>query len=540
MATVFMKWLETQPEQYDRGIQLLTLGKLHKLQDRLVGLLIQPGTRVLEIGCGTGALTVAMAAKGAEVVGIDLNAGMLAQAENRTAALGLDEHVVLEHMDAALIAERFKPGSFDLIVSSLALSELSRDSQAYVLSACRSLLAPGGRLAILDEITPSGWIARLAVGMVHLPLRFITWLLTRTTTRPLHNFREALERTGFRSAIVACELMGSLCVFLAEPKPDEGAHPLPVSFKGRLRHRLSLRNLLIDLWAIFFRIMPPYPKVAPGLYSIGQPTPDSPVLVTGNFDLTVRRLVKAIDHKLHAWLLVVDSGGINVWCAAGGGFLTAERVIGALSVSRLDEVVNHRALILPQLCASGVDGWAIRKQTKWGVHWGPVRATDLPAYIRAGRKKTDEMRHVRFPLRDRLEMLAATMGFYGLMILIPVALIWPASFWPLLAAMLGLSLFYAITLPWLPGQDGLAKSLPLAVIALAGMLVYSWYVHSTALTDIFNRLVGLTGLSVFVGAELQGMSPKMRGEQANWGWEVIIAVFLALAYWLIPRLLGWR
>jgi hypothetical protein len=103
-----------------------------------------------------------------------------------------------------------------------------------------------------------------------------------------------------------------------------------------------------------------------------------------------------------------------------------------------------------------------------------------------------------------------------------------------------LSLFYAITLPWLPGQDGLAKSLPLAVIALAGMLVYSWYVHSTALTDIFNRLVGLTGLSVFVGAELQGMSPKMRGEQANWGWEVIIAVFLALAYWLIPRLLGWR
>jgi len=540
MATVFMKWLETQPEKYDRGIQLLTLGKLHKLQDRLVGLLVRPGMRVLEVGCGTGALTVSMAAKGAEVVGIDLNAGMLAQAENRLAASGLDERVVLEHMDAALIVERFDPGSFDLIVSSLAFSELSRDAQAYVLSACHSLLAPGGRLAILDETSPPGWIARIAVAMVHLPLRFITWLLTRTTTHPLRNFQGMLEGAGFRAGIIASEWMGALCVFLAEPKLDDVAQPFPVSFKGRLRYRLNLRTLLVDLWAVFFRIIPPYPKVQPGLYSIGEPTHDSPVLVTGNFDLTVRRLVKAIDNKLHAWLLVVDSGGINVWCAAGGGFLTAERIVGALSTSRLGEVVKHRALILPQLCANGVDGWLIRKQTKWGVHWGPVRAVDLPAYIQSGRKKTDDMRYVRFPLRDRLEMLAATMGFYALLILIPVMLIWPSSFWPLLAAMLGLSLFYAITLPWLPGQDGLAKSLPLTVIALAGMLLYSWYAQSTSLADIFNRVVGLTGLSVFVGAELQGMSPRMRGEQANWGWEAIIGVLLGLVYWLIPPLMGWR
>ncbi len=540
MATVFMKWLETQPEKYDRGIQLLTLGKLHKLQDRLVGLLVRPGMRVLEIGCGTGALTVAIASKGAEVMGIDLDSGMLAQAENRLAASGLNENVVLEHMDAALIAERFQPDSFDLVVSSLAFSEMSRDEQAYVLSACHRILAPGGRLAILDEISPPGWIARIAVGAVHLPLRFITWLLTRTTTHPLRAFQGTLERAGFRAMIIESELMGSLCLYLAEPKLDDQSQPIPISFKGRLRHRISLRTLLVDLWAIFFRIMPPYPKVEPGLYSVGQPTPDSPVLVTGNFDLTVRRLVKAIDRRLHVWLLVVDSGGINIWCAAGGGFLTAERIIGAISTSRLDEVVNHRALILPQLCANGVDGWLIRKQTKWGVHWGPVRAADLPAYIQTGRKKSDDMRQVRFPLRDRLEMLAATMGFYALLILIPVALLWPASFWPLLAAMLGLSLFYAITLPWLPGSDGLAKSLPLTLIALAGMLLYSWYVQSTALADIFNRVVGLSGLSVFVGAELQGMSPRMRGEQANWGWEAIIAVILGLAYWLIPLLMDWR
>ena len=53
-------------------------------------------------------------------------------------------------------------------------------------------------------------------------------------------------------------------------------------------------------------------------------------------------------------------------------------------------------------------------------------------------------------------------------------------------------------------------------------------------------MVGLTGLSVFTGAELQGMSPLMRGEQANWGWEAVIGLVLGAVYWLVPLVLGWR
>jgi ubiquinone/menaquinone biosynthesis C-methylase UbiE len=540
MATVFMKWLETKPAHYDRGIQLLTLGNLRELQTQLVEMLIQPGMRVLEIGCGTGALTYAMARKDAHVVGIDLDAGMLTQAENRLAAAGLQDTVTLEIMDAALIGDRFAPASFDLIVSSLAFSEMAEDEQTYVLSACLPLLASGGQLAVLDEISPAGWLARLMVGFVRFPLRIITWLLTRATTHPLRRFPAMLEKAGYRIREKHPRLLGSLCLFLAAPRAEEGSRSLPESFKGRLRHRVRLRDLLIDLWTTFFRIMPPYPKVQPGLYAVGEPDREAPVLVTGNFDLTVRRLVKAIDKKSHVWLLVVDSGGINVWCAAGGGFLTAERILGALRTSQLDQVVDHRALILPQLCANGVDGWLIREQSSWGVHWGPVRAADLPAYLDGARKKTDDMRQVKFPLGDRLEMMAATMGFYGLMILVPTALIWPSSFWPLFSALLGLSLFYTIMLPWLPGKDGLAKSVPLALFALSGMLLYSWAVDSLVAADMFNRVVGMTGLSVFVGGELQGMSPRMRGEQANWGWEALIAVVLGLAYWLIPVFSGWR
>ena len=298
--------------------------------------------------------------------------------------------------------------------------------------------------------------------------------------------------------------------------------------------------MLIDLWLLFFRIIPPYPKVRPGLYAVGQPDKSSPVLVTGNFDMTVRRLVKAIDGKVNAWVLVADSAGINVWCAAGGGYFTAEKVIAAVKSSHLDEVVKHHALILPQLCANGVDGWRIRKETGWGVHWGPARAEDIQAYLAGKRKKTDAMRWVRFPLKDRLEMVTVTLGFYGLLILLPVFIFWRPLFWPITFSMLGLSYFYALVHPRLPGSDGLYKSIPLTIIALAGLFVYTTLLEPLPALNLFHWVVGLTGLSVFTGAELQGMSPLMRGEQANWGWEAVIGLALAAAYWLVPLALGWR
>ena len=62
-------------------------------------------------------------------------------------------------------------------------------------------------------------------------------------------------------------------------------------------------------------------------------------------------------------------------------------MIAALKTSGVMEAVKHHALILPQLCANGIDGWKIRQETGWGVHWGPVRACDIPAYLAAGRKK---------------------------------------------------------------------------------------------------------------------------------------------------------
>ena len=541
MATVFMKWLETSPKDYDRGIQLLTLGRIQRIKESIAKRYIVPGRRVLEIGCGTGTLTRMMAARGAEVTGIDAAPLMLAEAEKKVAAEGLAERVALENMDATLVGERFPAASFDLIVSTLVFSELQPDEQRFVLQACKHLLRPGGRILIADEVIPDEPQRKLLFYAVRLPLTLLTWLLTRTSTTALRGFEALLAETGFRAKVAEVYLGGSLVLYEILPAETAQAEEvLPPTVVGRLQHRVSVRTMLLDLWLLFFRILPPYPKVRTGLYAVGHPSPASPVLVTGNFDLTVRRLVQAIDRQVDVWVLVADSAGINVWCAAGGGYFTAEKVIAAVKSSHLEQVVSHHALILPQLCANGVDGWRIRRETGWGVHWGPVKARDIPAYLAAKRKKTDAMRWVRFPLMDRLEMVTVTIGFYGLLILLPLLLFWRHLFWPVTFSLLGLSYFYAIVHPWLPGKDGLYKSIPLALIALAGLFLYTTLWQPLPAANLFHWAIGLSGLSVFTGAELQGMSPLMRGEQANWGWEAVVALSLSALYWLVPLALGWR
>ena len=161
MATVFMKWLETSPKDYDRGIQLLTLGRIHHIKAGIANRYVRRGMRILEIGCGTGTLTALLAARGAQVTGIDASPAMLAEAQKKVTAQGLSDHVTLKYMDAAMIGERFPAASFDLITSTLVFSELSTDEQRFVLQACRKLLAPNGRLLIADEVIPAGELRRL-------------------------------------------------------------------------------------------------------------------------------------------------------------------------------------------------------------------------------------------------------------------------------------------------------------------------------------------------------------------------------------------
>jgi hypothetical protein len=141
--------------------------------------------------------------------------------------------------------------------------------------------------------------------------------------------------------------------------------------------------------------------VEPGLYAVGDPTKDSDVFVTANYKLTfdvVRRALKG----MNAWILVLDTKSINVWCAAGKGTFGTDELVARIAETKLDTIVSHRRLILPQLGAVGVNASAVQNQTGFRVSFGPVQARDIPAYAAAGYKKTLAMSTVQFPMLDRL------------------------------------------------------------------------------------------------------------------------------------------
>jgi hypothetical protein len=141
--------------------------------------------------------------------------------------------------------------------------------------------------------------------------------------------------------------------------------------------------------------------VPPGLYAVGAATKDSDVLVTANYKLTfdiVRRSLRG----MNAWVLVLDTKSINVWCAAGKGTFGTEELVRQITGARLSEVVSHRRIILPQLGAVGVNAAEVRKETGFRISFGPVQARDIPAYVAAGYKKTKEMSLINFSMLDRL------------------------------------------------------------------------------------------------------------------------------------------
>ncbi len=155
-----------------------------------------------------------------------------------------------------------------------------------------------------------------------------------------------------------------------------------------------------------------------GLVRIGKPGRGSPVLVTCNFTLTVRRMKDTLRGH-DAWLLVANSKGINVWCAAGGGHLTHHDIISVIRTSHIESEVDHREVILPQLAATGVERRRITETTGFSTRWGPARLEDLPAFLDRGARVHKRERFMRFPLWERLEM-ASMWGVTMLIIALPI------------------------------------------------------------------------------------------------------------------------
>jgi hypothetical protein len=209
-------------------------------------------------------------------------------------------------------------------------------------------------------------------------------------------------------------------------------------------------------------------RVEPGIYSLGHPAPDSPVFVTANYTLSFDALRSALK-GMDGYILVLDTQGVNVWCAAGKGTFGTDELVKRIEETHLPEVVNHRVLILPQLGAPGVAAHEVKKRSHFKVEYGPVRAEDLPEYLKT-HEATAEMRRVRFTLKDRLQLIPVEF----VAVLIPLLILVLIGSKGAIAAILAGTALFPILLPWLPTHNFSTKgfflggvvALPFAIAAL--------------------------------------------------------------------------
>jgi NAD-dependent dihydropyrimidine dehydrogenase PreA subunit len=273
-----------------------------------------------------------------------------------------------------------------------------------------------------------------------------------------------------------------------------------------------------------------------GLRVIGKPGQDAPVFLTCNFDLTVRRVTKAL-RGLDCYLLVAPSKGINVWCAAGGGMFNAHSVTSVLKTSLIAEKVNHRTLILPQLSAPGIDvGW-VEEETGWRCEFGPVYARDIPEYVAARFTKTEAMRLARFPLGDRLEVAVMWAAPMSIVTAIPVAVLSLSSLPGVLGLIWGFALslfvFYDPVMRYVPGAVGLAKSLVLGLIGVAGVAAYGLLVGEWEVGSIVGWSLGILAVAAVLGFDLDGSGPLHAGSTvAYWGrnWQWVLDIWAKFGY----------
>ncbi|MEW6356429.1 MAG: mercury methylation corrinoid protein HgcA [Planctomycetota bacterium] len=279
--------------------------------------------------------------------------------------------------------------------------------------------------------------------------------------------------------------------------------------------------------------------VAPGLYAVGDPTSESPVFVTANYKMSFDRLRSQLGGR-DGWIMVLNTKGINVWCAAGKGAFGTEEILRRIEAVRLPDVVAHRQLILPQLGAPGVAAHEVKKRSGFRVIYGPVRAEDLPAFMDAGMKATPAMRRVRFGFWDRVvlipielvvwvkyaALIAVAMlvlsglgrDFYSLSRLLSVGARSAILF--LGAYLAGVALAPAL-LPWLPGRAfsvkgaaaGFLLVLFLGILSLAGVNLSENPLSAIAWVVIIPTVASFLGMN-FTGAStytsLSGVLREMR------------------------------
>ena len=303
--------------------------------------------------------------------------------------------------------------------------------------------------------------------------------------------------------------------------------------------------------------------IDPGLYALGSPDGKSPVLVSANYKMSFDELRKALPSR-SAWILVLDTDGINVWCAAGKGTFGTDELVKRIETSGLKKVIDHHELILPQLSAPGVSAHKVKKLSGFTVHYGPIKAADLPAYLDMGLKATEAMRRKSFTLWERTVLIPVELTH----ILKPLLIILPGLFLlgglggpggflanalnyglfavlAFVSAIVAGSILNPILLPYVPGRAFSTKGLLIglamaaAVLSLRGYDLHAW----PGLIDTISWFLIIPAISAYLAMNFTGCSTytSLSGVRKEMRWALPLEITMAscgLLTWLTSRLIS--
>ncbi len=284
----------------------------------------------------------------------------------------------------------------------------------------------------------------------------------------------------------------------------------------RIKDRVKLFFSFFFRWTGF--------PIEPTLIKVGNPTNESPVLLTCNFILTVRRVLKAIK-KLDCFLLIAPSKGINVWCGACGDDFHTDSVLSIIKTSGINDVVSNRTLILPQLSAPGIDPTIIKKKSGWTAIFGPVYAKDIPSFINSKLKKSESQKIVRFPISHRAEM--ATLYFSILILLFSIIFWIVAIFLSILNLILYLEtvsilaiIIYGsmLILPSIPFKSGKIMVWIYEGFVLLLIVLFNLFIMVSIFHLIWNIIFSFL-ISMIMAEDFHGLTPIYKSELGEKTWK---------------------
>ncbi|MCX8110828.1 MAG: mercury methylation corrinoid protein HgcA [Syntrophorhabdaceae bacterium] len=273
---------------------------------------------------------------------------------------------------------------------------------------------------------------------------------------------------------------------------------------------------LIGSWKVRWGIGRMNYRVIPGIYGIGRPDETSPVFVTANYKMSFDRLRKALS-GLNAWILVLDTEGINVWCAAGKGRFGTDEIIRQIEKTGLKKIVSHKVIIVPQLGATGVRAHEVKARTGFKVIYGPVRADDIKIFLAEGMKAKPYMRSVSFGFVDRIVLipmeLVQSLKYIAIFFVIAFALhltgiieITFSHIYPFIGAVIAGCVVVPAILPWLPGRAFSLKGWILGFLWAVAVIIMNGSLNRLKVTDIFAILMLLPPISAFLSLNFTGAS----------------------------------